>query len=443
LRIRGRLRTPDTNRGRIIDSTVWSLGERALVLLLSYATNVVVANHLGVAEFGQLLYAVALVTLFATLVTAGLSGLVTRDLVRHHDERYEILGTVFALRLVAGALSIAALIAITFAFGTGADTDRVLVVIIAIGMGGKVAEVVEFWFQSQTRLRYISIANITGHVTGSVAKLAMVAFGAPLVAFAWAIALEQTLTGLLLLVIYRSTVGPFRLWTFRWPRARSYIAQSWPLILSGVANTVNLRVAQVMLGAIVGSAAVGTYAVAATLSEVWYLVPTAVAAAVFPSVVRAKEASEEHYRRRLQQLYGAFAWGAVAVAVVMTVAAEPLIDLLYDEEFSGAADVLVIHVWTAPFLFMSVIFGRWLIIEGYLITSLVRHGFGASLNIVLNLLLIEQYGPEGSAVAALVSYSAATYFASFLSRRTWPAAIDMTKGILLPFHLAWSRIARR
>lgn len=413
------------------------------MLLLSYATNVVVANYLGVAEFGQLLYAVALVMLFATLVTAGLSGLVVRDLVRHHDDRFEILGTVFAVRVAAGVLSITALIGITFVFGTGGGTDRVLVAIVALGMGAKVAEVIEFWFQSQTQLRYVSIANVTGHVAGSATKLTFVFVGAPLVAFAWAIAIEQLLAAAMLLLTYRLRVGGFGSWTFRAARARSYVSQSWPLILSGVASTVNLRIDQVLLGVILGSTAVGTYAVAATLSEVWYFIPTAISGAVFPTVVRAKEASDELYRRRLRQLYGAFAWGAIGVAVVMTVLSGPLVDLLYDDEFAGAADVLVIHVWTAPFLFMGVIFSRWLIIEGLLWTSLVRHGLGAVLNVALNLILIPDHGPEGAAVATLVSYAAATYGASFLSRRTRPAAMDMTAGLALPLQLARQALARR
>jgi O-antigen/teichoic acid export membrane protein len=169
----------------------------------------------------------------------------------------------------------------------------------------------------------------------------------------------------------------------------------------------------------------------------------AITGAVFPTLIRAKATSEKLYRRRLQQLYGLFAWGAIGVAVVVGLAAESVIGAIYSEEFSGAAAVLVIHVWTAPFLFVNVIFSKWLIIEGLLMTSLVRHGSGAMLNIGLNLVLIPAYGPKGAAVATLVSYATATYFACFLSKRTWPAAVDMTLGLLLPFRMIISAFDRR
>ena len=441
--MRSRLGLPESNRGRIIDSTAWLLGERGLALLVALGANVVVANYLGVFEFGQLRYAIALVMLFGTLVTAGLSGLVVRDLVRHHELRHEILGTVFGIRVVAGLLTLGALLAVTFLAGAGEGSRPVLIAIVGLGLLGRVTDVIEFWFQSQTSLRFVSIAAISATLVGAATKLLLVALGAPLVAFAWATALEQLLSGALLVVVYRRAVGGFRLWKFRANRARAYIRQSWPLILAGAANQVNLRVDQVLLGAMIGSAAVGTYAVAASLSEVWYFVPTAVAAATFPTIVRAKETSEELYRQRLRQLYGIFVWGAVGIAIVVTLVAGPVIGFLYSDEYAGAVDVLVIHVWTAPFLFMGVIFSKWLIVEGLLYTSLVRHGLGAALNIGLNLLLIPEHGPVGAAFATLVSYAAATYGASFLTRSTRPAAMDMTMGILLPIRLLRGSAALR
>lgn len=440
--LRSRVLGDGPGRRKILDSTAWTLGERVITLAVSWAVSIAVANYLGVDGFGQLLYVIALVSLFGTFVTAGLSGLVVRDLVREHDHRHEILGTTFAIRLIAGVLAVAVLLLSTFVFGSS-PSNRVLIVIVSLGLCFQVTEVIGFWFQSQTRLRHVSVANIVGTLVGACARLAVVAADGSLVAFAWVFALEQAVTGAVLLLTYRRTAGSFRSWSFEWPRARAYLTQSWPLMLSGVASTINLRVDQVLLGVMDSSAAVGTYAVAARLSEVWYFVPTAIGSAVFPSVIRAKDQGEEVYRRRLQQLYGALVWSAIGVAVFVTIVGGPLIRLLYDREYWDAAGVLVVHVWTAPFLFMGVLFSKWLIIEGLLYSSLVRHGFAAVLNVALNLLLIPAHGPTGSAIATLISYAAATYGACFLSRKTRPAGIDMTIGFLLPFRLCANAVTRR
>jgi O-antigen/teichoic acid export membrane protein len=442
-RLRQLLPDAASARGRILAGTAWTLSERFIVLLVSFGVSVVVANHLGVTDFGRLTFTVALVTLFATLVTGGLSGLVVRDLVRQPGQRYEILGTVFVIRLVAGLGSLALLLGSTLFFAPVGADGRVLAAIIGMGLCFKATEVVEFWFQSQTQLRYVSLATLGGVLVAGAVRLGLVATDASLVAFAWAIALEQVLSSLLLLLAYRLTVGPVRIWRFEAGRARAYLSQSWPLILSGVASTLNLRVDQVLLGTMIGASAVGTYAVAARLSEVWFFVPTAIANVAFPAIIRAKDLGERVYRQRLQQLYALFIWGAIAVAILVSFLGGPLIDALYSEQYSGATAVLVIHVWTAPFLFMGVVFSKWLIIEGLLMTSLVRHSFGAVLNIVLNLILIPRHGPVGSAVATLISYAAATYGACFLRRKTWPAGVDMTLGLVLPLRLSFAFISRR
>jgi O-antigen/teichoic acid export membrane protein len=345
------------------------------------------------------------------------------------------------VRLVSGTVCLAILIGSTFVLGSG-PSSSVLIAIVGLGLFFRAGEVVEFWFQSQTQLRYVAIATMGSTFVGSAVRLTLVATGGSLVHFAWATALGAFLNAVLLLAVYRRTVGPLRLWRFERPRAFAYLRQSWPLILSGAANSINLRADQVLLGIILGSSAVGTYAVAARLSEIWYVFPSIIVGAIFPSIIRAKERGEHAYRQRLRKLYGLFAWSAVGVALVVTVAAGPVIDTLYTSEFSGAAAVLVIHVWTAPFLFMQVIFSRWLIIEGMLYSSLIRHSFGASLNIALNLVLIPAHGPVGAAIATLVSYAAATYGAAFLTRRTRPAGIDMTMGVLLPLRAGYSALRR-
>ena len=54
-----------------------------------------------------------------------------------------------------------------------------------------------------------------------------------------------------------------------------------------------------MLGEMKGMASVGTYAVAARLSEVWYLLPTAVATAIFPRLVELQESDPPKYEQRI------------------------------------------------------------------------------------------------------------------------------------------------
>lgn len=429
-----------SNRSKVASSTAWTLGERVLTLALAWGVGILVANHLGVSDYGQLLYVVALVSLLSSVVSAGLGGIVVRELVQHHDQRHQILGTVFVIRSTASVVSVAGIVLVV-ALTSDSSSETLMTAVIAIGLGLKVTEVFEFWFQARTEMRWIATASITGTAFGAVLRVVLIQLDSGVVPFAFAIAVEQVVSSLALFLIYQRRVGSLRQWSISWPLGLGYLRQSWPLTLAGLASTLNLRADQVMLGLMAGTSAVGVYAVAARLSEVWYFAPVALAAVIFPTVIRAREQGEQHYRRRLRQLYGAFIWSAILVAILLTVLARPLIEALYSPEFDDAAGVLIIHVWSAPFLFAGVVFSKWLIIERLYMTSLVRHGMGAALNVALNLVLIPAHGPTGSAVATLISYAVATYGASFLTAKTRPAAIDMTLGFLLPITLTFERSA--
>nr|WP_279538452.1 polysaccharide biosynthesis C-terminal domain-containing protein [Pseudomaricurvus alcaniphilus] len=93
--------------------------------------------------------------------------------------------------------------------------------------------------------------------------------------------------------------------------------------------------------------------------------------------------------------------------------------------------VLAVHIWAGVFVFMRALLSKWLIAEKLLFYSFVTQGVGALANVLLNLVLIPDYGVVGSAFATLLSYAGASYFSLFLSRKTMPMARIMTCSLML------------
>jgi O-antigen/teichoic acid export membrane protein len=88
---------------------------------------------------------------------------------------------------------------------------------------------------------------------------------------------------------------------------------------------------------------------------------------------------------------------------------------------------------------MGAVLSKWLIAEGKLWSSVIRHWVGAILNVGANLLLIPVYGLTGAAVATVLSYAAANYVALFFTRATWGPAASMTKALAAPVRIVISR----
>jgi len=109
---------------------------------------------------------------------------------------------------------------------------------------------------------------------------------------------------------------------------------------------------------------------------------------------------------------------AAAVGLAVTLFADWLIQTLYGSEYAGAGTVLAIHVWAGIFASLLVLSGQWMILEGLQRLVFLRSFAGLSINIVLNRLLIPEFGIAGAAMATLFSQAFAGYLFDLHFSRT-------------------------
>lgn len=193
------------------------------------------------------------------------------------------------------------------------------------------------------------------------------------------------------------------------------------MMLSGLAVMIYIRIDQIMLGQMLGSDQVGLYAAATKISELWYFIPVLIVQSVFPAIIRSREQDQEQYHRRLQQLFVLLVGMAYPVALLITFMADWLIGLLYGVTYTQAGLVLAIHVWTGIFVSLGVASGSWYVTENLTTLAFYRTLQGAAVNIVLNFILIEEYGITGAAVATLC----AQIFAALLFDAFRPVTMRM------------------
>jgi PST family polysaccharide transporter len=252
----------------------------------------------------------------------------------------------------------------------------------------------------------------------AVVKIVLLEINAPLLAFAGAALAEFALSAVGLILVYRMTGESINLWRARLSQAKQLLGVSWPLMLSGVAIMIYVKIDQIMLGEMSGDIAVGIYAAAVRISELWYLIPTAIVASVFPSIVAAKKISEAKYYSLLQQLFALMTGLSLLIAVPVTLFANAIIQILYGDNYAGAGTILAIHIWSAWFVFLGVAQLPWDTTEGLTKLALQRTLLGAVVNVAINLVLLPRYGGIGAAVATLVAYAVSACFANGLNTKT-------------------------
>ncbi len=404
--------------------------EKVLRMAVGLFVGIWVARYLGPEQYGLLSYAQSFVGLFAAVATLGLDGIVVRELVKHPDREPELVGTALLLKL-AGAFGVLFLLAIAINFTSGDRYTNLIVFIIASATIFQSFNVIDVYFQSRVLSKYAVYANIVALFVSSLAKIALIIYNAPLVAFAWIVLFDSFVLACGYLYFYlRHSAFKIRELKFKKELAISLLRDSWPLILSGVVVSIYMKIDQVMVKEMIGSEAVGLYAAAVRLSEAWYFIPMVISTSLFPAIVNAKEVSETLYYNRLQKLYDLMVWMAVAIAVPIAFLGDWIVTLLYGDEYSAAGGVLILHIWSGVFVFLGVASGKWFVAQNYQMLAFLRTLSGAVINIGLNYILIPKYHIYGAALATLASQVFAAYLFDLSTPKTRRLFEMKTKALL-------------
>ncbi|MDZ8261073.1 flippase [Nostoc sp. ChiQUE01b] len=402
----------------IIANTGWLFADRILRMGASLVVGVWVARYLGVQQYGLFNYALAFVALFSPIFTLGLDDVVVRHLVRQSSNKEEILGTTFWLKFLGGIASVFLAVSTMFFLGEHEILKIWLVAILGIAGIFRASDTIELWFQSQVQSKYTVIAKNTAFLLNTVIKITLILTKAPLLAFALITLAEFAMSAIGLLIVYQVKGASLWLWRWSFTTAKTLLKESLPLIFSGFAIMIFMRIDQVMLGQMIGDSQVGVYSAAVRISEIWYFIPGAIVSSVAPAIYAAKEKSESLYYQRIGQLFSLMTYISLAIALPMSFLSDKIIMVMFGSGYAEAGPILAVHIWTSLFVFMGLATSPWFIAEGLNHVSLGKTLFGAILNIILNLLLIPKYAGLGAAIATIISQAAAAFICNAFDSRT-------------------------
>jgi O-antigen/teichoic acid export membrane protein len=205
---------------KVIANTGWLFVDKFLRMGVGLVVGVWIARYLGPEQFGLFSFATAFVALFSIIATLGLDGVVVRDLVHHPEQRDEILGTTFLLRMAASGLALLASVAAIMLIRPTESVTHWLVGITAAGAIFQSLDVIDFWFQSRVESRFVVIMRSVAFLLVSAVRVYLILDNAPLVAFAWAASLELLIAAGGLAVAYRSNGNRLLAWRVNVGRVR-------------------------------------------------------------------------------------------------------------------------------------------------------------------------------------------------------------------------------
>ncbi|EQA36674.1 polysaccharide biosynthesis protein [Leptospira inadai serovar Lyme str. 10] len=416
--------------GRILTNSGWLFFDRIVRMGGALVIGIWMARYLGPESYGSLNFVLAIIALVGSIANLGMDSIIVRDLLADQKNREEIIGTSFGLQLIAGIFGYAISIFVIYYLRPNSPQIELMTWILGFSLVVRCWSVIKYWFEAQVYSKHIVLVENIIFLASGAAKITAILYDLGIFYLVVILFIENIATTVGYFLLYKLNHGRLSVWSGKWYRAKSILRDCWQLLLSNIAILIYMRMDQIMIGQMLDDRAVGIYTSAVRISEVWYFIPLIIVSSVYPSIIKAKEQNTDSYYEQLRTLHIVLLFLSLAIAILLSFLADPLIKFLYGLSYSEAGAILSIHIWTSVFVFLGIASGRWFILENLQRFQLYQSLAGCSANLVLNYLLIPKYGILGAAVSTLISQALASTFFNVLNERSRFAFIMQIEAFL-------------
>lgn len=372
--------------------------------LLTFIANVYLARLLDTEGYGIVFLGLTVLTYAMWGADLGLATLGARESAKPAAGREFTPGDIISLKTLLGtaAMLLAGIVVLLVV------PDRLTRLVVLLSLAAMLPSLWQMEWYYQGIRSYGKVAAIrylfgAGYLLGvfalvdgpeDVAAVPLVYIGAILLAALPALVMRRKEDSLL-------PHHPFfsRAQRGRW---REALKQSAPIGLGGLmAQTLQL-LPPILLAAMHGRGEVGEFGAAFRLAINLMILDRAFIALFLPAVSNLLITAPERYPAALRRTFRLLVAGGVLLSLSLTLFADPLVRLVYDDSFAGAALPLAVMSWFVTATLLNSFFSYALIAAGvgnaFFRSSLVS----SSIGVVLVLVLTKLYGAEGAAIGMTV-----------------------------------------
>lgn len=406
-----------TYLSQVLSNIGWLLFDKFFRMAINLFIISWITRYLGPEQFGILNYAQAIVVFFFAVIVYGLNSTTVKNIVSHPKQSNEILGSCFLIQSTLASLSfLILLLATTFLYQE--YTPQLVTIIIGLSILFKSSDTIRYYFEANIQSKYIVWSENCSFIICSLLKIILMLYQASFIAIVCVFLLESILSSLFLLLFYTYQKQNIFKWRFSLSQIKKDIKDSWPLMLANFTIIIYMRIDQIMIGQMLDYSAVGIYTAAIRISEIFYLLPLIVVSSINPILIKLRENNKALYYQKIYLIMLGLVWISLFTALIITYTAPMIIHILFGAQYTGAADILIIHIWTGIFVSIGVISGQWFVIENLQKLYMYRSVFGAIINIIANFVLIPKFGIKGAALSTLIAQISATLLFDLFSPQT-------------------------
>ncbi|NMO09461.1 flippase [Methanobacterium subterraneum] len=387
---------------RVVKNTILLFSSTILSYILLFFVNMYTARYLGVEGFGNLSLAFALSGIFVVFMDLGLSTLLVREVARDKSLSNKYLGSITVIKLILSLISFGIIILLVNLIHYPEEISTVIYLIIVSTIIGSFTSLFYSLFQAYEKMEYQSI----GTILNSILLLSFIIFiidtDGNIITFAQVYILVNLISLVYCFVVIKRNFMPLKL-EIDFNFWKTVIITALPLSLSLIFSVIGFRIDSVLLSTINGNLAVGYYTAPYRLIEVLIFVPSVFSSAIYPVMsnfyVSSRQTLENSYEKSIKYMIII----SLPIAVGVTLLADKIIILVYGYGFIPSILTLQILIWVVPLIFLTYIYGTFLVSINKQNMSLKITFIAMIINIVLNLLLLPSFSYLAASLITVIT----------------------------------------
>lgn len=406
--------TDSNSNKKVVKNAAWIIGVRIVQSVLALVISMLTARYLGPSNYGLISYAASVVAFVVPIMQLGLPGILVQELVDNPEQEGKILGTSLGMSFVSAIACMFGVAGFTSIVNAGETTTVIVCVLYSIMLMTQAIEMMQYWFQAKLASKYVSLVSLGAYIIVSAYKIYLLVTQKSIYWFAVSNALDYALISMMLLVIYRKLSNSGLQFSFS--VAKRLFSKSRYYIISNMMITIFAQTAQIMLKLMVDDAAAGYYSAAVNCAGMTTFVFAAIIDSMRPVIFESKKADKAQYEKNVSRLYCVIIYLSLAQSIFVTLLAPFLVNFLYGAEYQSSVLILQILIWYTTFSYMGSVRNIWILAENKQKYLWIINLSGASVNIVLNVILIPYAGGIGAAISTLITQIFTNVLIGFIIR---------------------------
>ncbi len=392
---------------RLLSNTFLAFVSHIIVKASNSILFIFIGRLLGPTEAGVFNLGVTYYTIVFSLSAWGLHELLVRELSARRAEGKRYLVNYLLIRVALAAVMYGLLLVGLLAFTPYNTYTQTVIFILALAVFPEaIFSICQALFEAYERLFPPSAVALTSSVFKLSVGIWMVYQGYSAQAIAWIVPLGSTL-GLLLFIpaliqLFRRTQSTAA-GRFDWRFSYHALRNTPDFFIIHIFSLLDYQTDAFLISLLLSEQHVGWYGAAQTTLLAFWMLPNAIRAAIYPLMARYHQAKSQNLAVLYEEVSRYLMVAILPMAAGVSLLAEPIISLIFDDSFGPAVPTLRWSIWAVVFGTLNVPSARLLIVDNRQREAAWITGLSMVTNVICNLLLIPLYGIVGAAIARLIA----------------------------------------